>query len=54
VSQFKQYFLFADDAKIYKCISTISDCEELNNSGQNVFDWSEKWCMKLNIDIVNN
>ena len=43
-------FLFADDAKLYKCISDISDCEQLNKSCQEVFDWSEKWCMKLNIE----
>ena len=43
-------FLFADDAKIYKCISDRDDCKKLNMSCQNVFDWSEKWCMKLNVD----
>src|SRR6267154_6721310 len=43
-------FLFADDAKMYKCISNISDCEMLKNSGQHIYDWSEKWCMKLNVD----
>ena len=43
-------FLFADDAKLYKCISDMSDCQELNDSGQQLFDWSEKWCMKLNVD----
>ena len=43
-------FLFADDAKIYKSISNISDCATLNTSCQNVFDWSEKWYMKLNVD----
>jgi ribonuclease P/MRP protein subunit RPP40 len=41
-------FLFADDAKI-KSISGTSDCETLNNSGQHIFEWSEKWCMKLNV-----
>ena len=43
-------FLFADNAKLYKCISDISDCESLNNSCQHIFNWSEKWCMKLNVD----
>ena len=43
-------FLFADDAKLYKCISDISDCEKLSDSGQHLSDWSEKWCMKLNVD----
>src|SRR2546425_3886160 len=36
-------FLFADDAKLYKCISNVSDCVKLNDSGQCIFDWSEKW-----------
>ena len=49
-SNLSKIFLFADDAKIYKCISDISDSEKLNDSGQQVFDWSEKWCMKLNVD----
>jgi len=43
-------FLFADDAKLYKSISDMSDCQKLNDSGQHFFDWSEKWCMKLNVD----
>jgi hypothetical protein len=49
-SSLSQIFLFADDAKTYKCVSNISDCEELNDSGQQIYDWSEKWCMKLNVD----
>ena len=43
-------FLFADDAKLYKCISDASDNEQLNKSCQKVFDWSEQWCMNLNVD----
>src|SRR6266516_4074946 len=42
--------LFADDAKMYKSISNIYDCGILNDSGQRIFEWSEKWCMKLNVD----
>ena len=47
---FSKIFLFADDAKLYKCISNMFDCQELNESGQHFFDWSEKWYMKLNVD----
>ena len=43
-------FLFADGAKLYKSISDMSDCQKLNDSGQQLFDWTEKWCMKLNVD----
>ena len=49
-SNLSKIFLFADDAKVYKCISNMSDCGKLNDSGQCIFDWSEKWCMKLNVD----
>ena len=28
----------------------MSECEDLNTIGQQIFDWSEKWCMKLNVD----
>ena len=49
-SNLSKIFLFADDAKAYKCISNISECEKLNDSGQCIFDWSDKWCMKLNVD----
>ena len=49
-SNLSEIFLFVDDAKIYKCISDLSDCEKLNSSSQNIYDWSEKWCMKLNVD----
>ena len=48
-SNLSKMFLFADDAKMYKCITITSDCEKLNNSGQQIYDWSEKWCMKLNV-----
>ena len=33
-SNLSNIFLFADDAKIYKCVSEISDCENLNSSSQ--------------------
>ena len=49
-SNLSKIFLFADDAKLYKCTSNTSDCVKLNVSGQCIFDWSEKWCMRLNMD----
>src|SRR4051812_6631728 len=49
-SSLSHIFLFSDDAKVYNCISDLTDCEDLNNCCQNVFDWSDRWCMKLNID----
>ena len=49
-SNLSKIFLFPDDAKVYECISNMSDCGKLNDSGQCICDWSEKWCMKLNVD----
>jgi hypothetical protein len=41
-------FIFADDAKLYRELHCISDYVELNQSCQEVFNWSQKWSMKLN------
>ena len=45
-----EMFLFADDAKLYKHVSGVSDSVALNECCQNLYDWSDKWIMKLNID----
>jgi hypothetical protein len=42
-------FLFADDAKLYKCITNIDDFNVLNQCVKDVYSWSESWLMKLNI-----
>ena len=41
-------FLFADDSKLYKHITTEEDYLNLKQSCQNVFNWSEQWLMRLN------
>jgi ribonuclease P/MRP protein subunit RPP40 len=46
-------FMFADDSKLYKCISSNVDCQLLQQSCQNVLDWTEKWLMKLNTKKCN-
>ena len=43
-----ELFLFADDAKMFKHISCIEDSVCLLEGCQRLFDWSEKWLMKLN------
>ena len=43
-------YLFADDAKMYKTIKSDVDATTLNDCYQNMMSWSNKWCMKLNID----
>ena len=42
-------YLFADDAKLYKCITNIRDSEALNQGFINIVKWSENWLMKLNL-----
>jgi hypothetical protein len=42
-------YLFADDAKMYKCIDDQVDSDALNLCFKHVLDWSNNWLMKLNI-----
>ena len=42
-------FFFADDGKLYECITNDNDHVSVEMSCQNVFDWTETWCMKLNV-----
>jgi len=44
-----EIFLFADDAKMYKCIKDVNDFNVLNECFRNVLQWSDSWLMKLNI-----
>ena len=43
-------FLFADDGKLYRHVVNFDDCRILQDCCQDVFSWSQKWCMSLNID----
>ena len=45
-----QLFLFAADAKLYKCIDNSIDSSLLHQGCQSVLEWSDKWCMKLNVN----
>ena len=40
--------MFADDAKIMKCIKDKSSCEELQQDMDKLYDWSQKWKMEFN------
>ena len=42
--------LFADDSKQYEHIRDIKDCMRMQECCQNLYDWSERWLMKINID----
>jgi hypothetical protein len=43
-----QMFMFADDAKLYKCIKSDIDSNILNKCCNDLYTWSETWLMKLN------
>lgn len=40
--------LFADDAKLYRKISSVSDVQILQNDLDKVYQWSRTWNLKLN------
>jgi hypothetical protein len=40
--------LFADDTKLYRSISSISDCESLQRDISSLNDWSQNSIMKFN------
>jgi len=43
-------YLFADDAKLYKCVNNVIDFNVLNQCCKDIFLWCETWYMKLNTD----
>ena len=43
-------YLFADDAKLYKCICNQQDAECLNVGFESMLQWSQTWLMKLNLN----
>ena len=45
-------YLYADDDKLYKTISTESDCNLLQSGISEVTKWCNKWGMSLNFDNV--
>jgi hypothetical protein len=48
-SLLSELFLFADDAKLFKCIKNVDDFNLLNKCCKDLFTWSENWLKKLNI-----
>ena len=43
-------FLFADDAKLYKCVRNQHDAVILNQGFEKMTEWCKKWLMKLNVN----
>jgi hypothetical protein len=44
-----EIYLFADDAKIFKHVINVDDCNDLQLSLNNLQAWSDKWLLHLNI-----
>ena len=46
--------MYADDTKVFKSIQNINDCQLLQEDLDRIFDWANKWQMKLNPDKTKN
>ena len=42
--------LFADDCVIYKTVTSVQEAEQLQDDLQKIYEWTNKWQMKLNVD----
>lgn len=40
---------FADDTKLFRVISSLSDCRELQEDLNRIYSWTNLWLLKLNI-----
>ena len=47
--QFAKVCLFADDAKLYKHVTSREDHQSLQNGLNALQEWSKRWLLKLNI-----
>ena len=43
-----EFYLFADDAKLFKYVKVESDCEKLQSNLYGLQEWSDKWLLRLN------
>ena len=43
--------MYADDSKLYKTVNNLHDCVKLETDLDQVFCWSIKWDIKLNVDL---
>ena len=41
--------LYADDLKLYTCITSTDDCQNLQNALSNLLLWSNDWQLKVNV-----
>ena len=50
IFKFSKCLLFADDAKIFKSISSLADCIELQTDLDSFVEWCTTWKMFLNLE----
>jgi hypothetical protein len=48
VTQYSKVLLYADDTKCYNCITSVTDCLNLQSDLDLLYDWSVKWKLKFN------
>ena len=46
--RYSHCLMFADDVKLFKRVSSIEDCHELQTDLNSIADWCSEWNMKLN------
>ena len=44
------FFLFADDAKLFKHVRSAGESAVVQRSCDRLFQWSNHWLLKLNVD----
>ena len=44
-----EIFLFADDTKVFRKVTSISDSEELQNDINRLEEWTRKWLLEFNV-----
>ena len=44
--------LFADDAKCFRKINNVDDCERLQHDLNSLYEWSQVW--KLNFNVIKS
>ena len=49
-SDFAEFCLFADDAKLFKHVRSAEDSAVLQRSCVRLFHWSNQWLLRLNVD----
>ena len=46
--------LFADDAKCFRIINNIEDCEQLQRDLTSLYEWSQVWKLNFNVLLMSS